>query len=120
MAKSWLPLVAWALLCGRATVLAAQQEGGGRADLERPIALPIGERRAVELGYGVSHLAIDSLAAAQSPTTLTQLATGRIAALAVTQSSGTTGAGPGLLNPGATRLLLSNAPLPYAAGERPD
>src|SRR5207245_10794642 len=48
MAKSWLPLVAWALLCGGATVLAAQQDGGGRAGLERPLALPIGERRAVQ------------------------------------------------------------------------
>src|SRR3989449_836193 len=120
MAKSWLPLVAWALLCGRATVLAAQQDGGGRAGLERPIALPTGERRAVELGYGVSHLDIDSLAAAQSPTTLTQLLTGRIAGLVVMQSSGTIGAGSRLLNRGATSLFVSNAPLLYVDGVRAD
>ena len=81
MANSWLPLVAWALLSGGARALAAQQDGGGRAGLERPIALPTAERRAVELGYGVSHLEIDSLAAAESATTLAQLLTGRIAGL---------------------------------------
>src|SRR2546426_2621039 len=120
MAKSWLPLAAWAVLCGGATVLAAQQDGGGRAGLERPIALPTGERRAVELGYGVSHLDIDSLAAAESPTTLTQLLTGRIAGLVVMQSSGTIGAGSRLLNRGATSLFLSNAPLLYVDGVRAD
>src|SRR5256712_2033730 len=93
MAKSWLPLVAWALLSGGARALAAQQDGGGRAGLWGPIALPTAERRAVELGYGVSHLEIDSLAAAEAATTLAQPLTGRIARLVGTQSSGTVGAG---------------------------
>jgi len=120
MAKSWLPLVAWALLSGGARALAAQQDGGGRAGLERPIALPTGERRAVELGYGVSHLEVDSLAAAESATTLAQLLTGRIAGLVVMQSSGTVGAGSRLLNRGATSLFVSNTPLLYVDGVRAD
>src|SRR2546425_1110445 len=120
MVKSWLPLVAWALLCGGVTVLAAQQDAGGRAGLERPIALPTGERRALELGYGVSHLEIDSLAAAASPTTLAQLLTRRIAGLVVMQSSGTVGMGSRLLNRGATSLFVSNAPLLYVDGVRAD
>src|SRR5207302_120901 len=120
MAKSWLPLVAWALLSGGARALAAQQDGGGRAGLERPIALPTAERRAVELGYGVSHLEVDSLAAAGSVTTLAQLLTGRIAGLVVMQSSGTIGAGSRLLNRGATSLFVSNAPLLYVDGVRAD
>src|SRR5205807_6298587 len=120
MPKSWLSLVAWALLSGGARALAAQQDGGGRAALERPVALPTAERRAVELGYGVSHLEIDSLAAAESATTLAQLLTGRIAGLVVTQSSGTVGAGSRLLNRGATSLFVSNAPLLYVDGVRAD
>src|SRR3989475_3830276 len=120
MAKSWLPLVAWALLSGGATALAAQQDGEGRAGLERPIALPTGERRAVELGYGVSHLEIDSLAAAEALTTPAQLLTRRIARLVVMQRSGTGGAGSRLLNRGATSLFVSNAPLLYVDGVRAD
>src|SRR5439155_21884170 len=61
MAKSSLPLVAWALLYGGPPALGAQQDAASRAGLERPIALPTGERRGVELGYGVSHVEIDSL-----------------------------------------------------------
>src|SRR2546430_2295986 len=76
MAKSWLPLVAWALLSGGATALAAQQDGGGRAGLERPIALPTGDRRAVELGYGVGPLEVDSLPPAEAATTPAQPVTG--------------------------------------------
>src|SRR2546422_11756406 len=60
MAKSWLPLVAWALLCGGATVLAAPQDGGGRAGLARPLRPPTRGRRAVEVGSRVSHPALDS------------------------------------------------------------
>src|SRR2546426_2486941 len=120
MAKSSLPLVAWALLYGGAPALGAQQDARGRAGLERPIALPTGERRGVELGYGVSHLEIDSLAAAGSATTLAQLLTGRIAGLVVMQSSGTIGAGSRLLNRGATSLFVSNAPLLYVDGARAD
>src|SRR3989442_1089229 len=120
MAKSSLPLVAWALLYGGAPALRAQQDARGRAGLERPIALPTGERRGVELGYGVSHLEIDSLAAAGSATTLAQLLTGRIAGLVVMRSSGTIGAGSRLLNRGATSLFVSNAPLLYVDGARAD
>ena len=120
MAKSSLPLVAWALLYGGAPALRAQQDASGRAGLERPIALPTGERRGVELGYGVSHLEIDSLAAAGSATTLAQLLTGRIAGLVVMQSSGTIGAGSRLLNRGATSLFVSNTPLLYVDGARAD
>ncbi|PYP30618.1 MAG: hypothetical protein DMD47_09215, partial [Gemmatimonadetes bacterium] len=120
MAKSSLPLVAWALLYGGPPALGAQQDAASRAGLERPIALPTGERRGVELGYGVSHVEIDSLAAAGSVTTLAQLLTGRIAGLVVMQSSGTIGAGSRLLNRGATSLFVSNAPLLYVDGVRAD
>src|SRR5437870_1940728 len=120
MAKSSLPLVAWALLYGGPPALGAQQDAASRAGLERPIALPSGERRGVELGYGVSHVEIDSLAAAGSVTTLAQLLTGRIAGLVVMQSSGTIGAGSRLLNRGATSLFVSNAPLLYVDGVRAD
>src|SRR5437879_12756673 len=116
MAKSSLPLVAWALLYGGPPTLGAQQDAASRAGLERPIALPTGERRGVELGYGVSHVEIDSLAAAGSVTTLAQLLTGRIAGLVVMQSSGTIGAGSRPPNRGATRLCGPPGPPLRVAG----